>query len=76
MLLQVAAANLLLPNPHSIAVIAEGQLACSQAADTQQSRLVSYLVHIWAEAIGVAVAKHIRVVIGAGHVHLARKSLS
>ena len=38
-------------------------------------KLVAHLIHIWAEAIGVAIAQNIRVVTGPGYVHLASKGL-
>jgi hypothetical protein len=38
-------------------------------------RSMAHLVDIWAEAIGIAVAQHIRVISRPGHVHLAGKSL-
>ena len=36
---------------------------------------MAHLVDIWAEAIGIAVAQHIRVISRPGHVHLAGKGL-
>ena len=36
---------------------------------------MAHLVDIWAEAVGIAVAQHIRVISRPGHVHLTGKGL-
>lgn len=43
--------------------------------DTARFWSVAHLIHIWAEAVGVAIAQNIRVVTRPGHVNLARKGL-